>query len=595
MMCLGKRFMKKIRNFAIIAHIDAGKSTLADRFLELTGTIPKRKMREQFLDKMELEREKGITIKLQPIRMEYEGYILNMIDTPGHVDFSYEVSRSLAAVEGAILLVDGRKGIQAQTIAHLDEAKKQNLVIIPVINKIDLSGVNVPKLKKEITTLLDCSQGDILEISAKEGTNVEKLLERVVDLIPVLKGDISKSPRALIFDSYFDQYKGVIAYVRLVDGEIKKGDGIYLIQGEISGEALEIGHLKEEMIKKEKLLSGEIGYITTNLRELEKARVGDTITLSKEKNKVKSLPGYSEVKHFVYADFYTEDGNDYPKLQDALSKLALNDASLEYSLVKGKMIGQGFRCGFLGLLHLEIVKERLKREFELDLVITSPNVNLKIKCGESFVDLKDVFDYDNQGEIKEPYILLKVISPTEYIGPVMELLKNRRSKYINNEYLGEDVSILNYELPLSEVIIDFYDKLKSVSSGFASMSYEQIGYREADLVRLDVKVADDLVEPFSQIVPSERKEKEAREMAKKLQKLIPKQQFQVAIQVCEGGRIIARENIRALKKDVTAKLYGGDRTRKDKLLKKQAKGKKRLKKFGKVDIPSDVFFDVLKR
>jgi len=581
---------------------------------------------------MELEREKGITIKLQPIRMIYQPnpksqipnskqiqnindknskslgfrdsnlefanskYILNLLDTPGHVDFSYEVSRSLAAVEGVILLIDAKKGIQAQTIAHLEEAKKQNLVIIPVINKIDLPEIEIGRIVNEVKTFLDCKEEEILKISAKTGENVEEVLKNVVKLIPAPKGDGDGSPRALIFDSYFDKYKGVVAFVRLIDGEIKKGQEIYLIQGENKGEAIELGYLKEKEIQSASLKEGEIGYIVTNLRSLEKARVGDTITLLKNKDIVKALPGYAEPRHFVYAEFFVEDGDNFVRLKVALEKLALNDASLYFVPAKSySVMGKGFHCGFLGLLHLEITKERLKREFEIEPIITSPTVNLEIEKSGKFVDLVDPFQYDNQGRIKEPFVLLEIVTPATFMGRIMEALSHRRSKTVDTQFLSPELVLLKYEIPLSEVIIDFYDGLKSMSQGFASMSYNFLAYRESKLARLDIKIAGELVEPFSRIIPYDVKESEAKYMAKRLKKLLPRQNFKVAIQVLYGGRILAREDVPAFRKDVIAKLYGGDRTRKDKLLKKQAKGKKKMQKLGKVDIPPDIFLDMIKK
>lgn len=592
--------LDRIRNFAIIAHIDAGKSTLADRLLELTHTIEERKMREQFLDKMELEREKGITIKLQPIRMEYEyedeKYILNLIDTPGHVDFSYEVSRSLAAVEGAILLIDAKKGIQAQTIAHLEEAKKQNLVIIPVINKIDLPEIELEKIILEVKNFLKVEEHDILTISAKTGENIKDLLERIVIDIPSPKGNPDSLPRALIFDSFYDQYKGVIAYARIVDGSFEAREKINFVQGKIESEILDIGYLREDFVSIKMIDCGEIGYFVTNLKSLDKVRVGDTIVTAKNAEKTAPLPGYENPKHFVYADFYTEEGDGYPKLREALDKLSLNDASLGFEPIRGqKIMGRGFRLGFLGMLHLEIIKERLVREHNVDVYITPPMVSLRYEKNGELIELKDLFDYDNQAKIEEPYINLEIITPARFLGVVMESLAKRRGKQRDSQFLSEALTILKYELPLSEVIIDFYDELKSISKGFASMSYNLLGYRESELARLDALIAGDLVPPLSRIVPKEKMESEAKEMALRLKKLIPKQNFQVSIQVCFGGRVLAREDISAFRKDVIAKLYGGDRTRKDKLLKKQAKGKKRMKCFGKVDIPSDVFLKMLKK
>ncbi len=587
--------MKNIRNFCIIAHIDHGKSTLADRLLELTGTVEKREMREQVLDQMDLERERGITIKLQPVRLDYKDYILNLIDTPGHVDFAYEVSRSIAACEGALLLVDATKGVQAQTIANLYLAMEHDLEVVPIINKIDLENADVERVSNEIVKLLGCKEDEILKISAKTGEGVEQVLEKIIEKIPVSKEKDDKM-RALIFDSVFSEYQGAIAYVRIFSGEVKKGDMVRFMATGNESEVLEIGVLKPEPKKVERLGAGEVGYIVAGLKDVSECRVGDTIaSLDVEK----SLSGYKEIKPVVFASFYPENADDFPELSDSLAKLKLNDAALSYQPESSKALGRGFRCGFLGLLHLEIISERLKREFKLNLIITVPSVAYKIgmKVGEkkiiySAADLPDMSLVEN---IAEPWVRMDIISPASYVGKLMELMQYYRGEYKNTEYLDETRSILHYDVPLAEVITDFYDKLKSVSSGYASVNYDIFGYRVMDLVRLDVLVAEDNVLALSRIVPKEKVYKEGRSLVKKLKEVIPSQSFQVSLQAAVGGKIIAREDIRALRKDVTAKLYGGDVTRKRKLLEKQKKGKKKMKGMGKVKIPQEAFLEVLKK
>ena len=589
------RHMKNIRNFCIIAHIDHGKSTLADRLLELTGTVEKREMREQVLDQMDLERERGITIKLQPVRLDYKDYILNLIDTPGHVDFAYEVSRSIAACEGALLLVDATKGVQAQTIANLYLAMEHDLEVVPIINKIDLENADVERVSNEIVKLLGCKEDEILKISAKTGEGVEQVLEKIIEKIPVSKEKDDKM-RALIFDSVFSEYQGAIAYVRIFSGEVKKGDMVRFMATGNESEVLEIGVLKPEPKKVERLGAGEVGYIVAGLKDVSECRVGDTIaSLDVEK----SLSGYKEIKPVVFASFYPENADDFPELSDSLAKLKLNDAALSYQPESSKALGRGFRCGFLGLLHLEIISERLKREFKLNLIITVPSVAYKIgmKVGEkkiiySAADLPDMSLVEN---IAEPWVRMDIISPASYVGKLMELMQYYRGEYKNTEYLDETRSILHYDVPLAEVITDFYDKLKSVSSGYASVNYDIFGYRVMDLVRLDVLVAEDNVLALSRIVPKEKVYKEGRSLVKKLKEVIPSQSFQVSLQAAVGGKIIAREDIRALRKDVTAKLYGGDVTRKRKLLEKQKKGKKKMKGMGKVKIPQEAFLEVLKK
>ncbi len=589
--------MNNIRNFCIISHIDHGKSTLADRFLELTGTIPKDKMRPQYLDMMDLEREKGITIKMQPCRMEYNGFILNLIDTPGHVDFSYEVSRSLEAVEGAILLVDATKGIQAQTIANLELAKRQNLKILAAVNKIDLPIARVEEVKKEISQLLKIEENEIFSISGKEGINIKELLESAIEKISPPVGDENKALRALIFDSKYDPFRGVIAYVRIIDGEIKNNEKIYLMASKEEGEVKEIGYFKPELSPTEILRAGEIGYIATGIKEPGKVRVGDTITKLKT-TEVEPLPGYQEPKPVVFASIFPENPNDFDLLKDALSKLKLNDASLIYEPETSEALGRGFRCGFLGSLHTEIVSERLRREFGLDLVISTPQVSYKIidnKSKEYFIKTASQWPDPSQfKETLEPWVKLETMTPTAYLGRVLEILEDLEGKQIKTEYFGQDKMLLTYEVPLRRMIVGFYDKLKGQTQGFASMNYEILGYRPADLVKLEILVAGKKEEAFSKIVPQEKSFLEGKNLVKKLKEVLPPQLFSVALQAAVGGQIIARETIRARGRDVIAPLYGGDYTRKRKLLEKQKKGKKELKEKGEVHIPPKVFLEVLK-
>ncbi len=601
--------LKNIRNFCIIAHIDHGKSTLADRLIEMTHTVENRKMKAQLLDQMDLERERGITIKLQPVKMEYnyggEDYILNLIDTPGHVDFTYEVSRSLAAVEGAILLVDATQGIQAQTIANLYLAMEQDLVIIPAINKIDMPSAMVEQVEQEIMDLIGCEREEILKISAKTGQNVDKVLARVIEEIPCPIGEIDVPARALIFDSYFDSYKGVVAQVRIMDGEIKSGDEISFLGSKAESEIIELGIITPELKKKDSLKTGEIGYIATGLKEVGKCRVGDTITnlhnaLDEENiGKVKPLAGYKEVRPVVFASVYPIDGADYPALRDALDKLKLNDASLSFEPESSTALGRGFRCGFLGMLHLEIVSERLTREYDMNLVVTTPSVSYKIvkKTGEEQTILSpvDLPDPNYILEIQEPWAKLEIVLPENKIGNVMALAENSRAIYKSTSYLSKDRVILTYEAPLLNVIVDFYDNLKSISSGYASMSYEPVGFRTEDLIRLDILVAEEKVEAFARIVPREEAHTEGKKIVEKLKDVIPRQNFVIALQAAISGKIVARETIKPFRKDVTAKLYGGDVSRKNKLLDKQKKGKKKMKAIGKVEIPQEAFLSVLKK
>lgn len=599
---------QNIRNFCIISHIDAGKSTLADRLLELTKTIEKRKMRAQFLDMMDLEREKGITIKLQPVRMKYQDYTLNLIDTPGHVDFSYEVSRSLAAVEGAILLVDASQGIQAQTLANLHLAQKQSLAIIPVVNKIDLPNARVEETEKEIVQLFKDSPvrtvlGPVLKISAKQGTNIEKVFEAIIKIIPP-PTDSPKSPlRALIFDSHYDSYKGAIAYIRVVDGRIKRGDKIMMLASNTSTEVMEVGIFKPQLTKVDSLGTGEIGYLATGLKDVSQCRVGDTIgteSLGTEGQSLKALPGYQEPESMVFASFYPAETDDYDLLKDGLAKLKLNDASLQYQPESIQGLGRGFRGGFLGMLHLEIVLERLKREYGLSLVVTSPSVNYQVitKSPEErhFISSPADFPEINKiKEIEEPWLSLEIITPNQYLGQVMKLLAQTRGQYQDTQYLTPERVLIKYQAPLNEIIVDFYDQLKNTSAGYASMSYQMIGYQSADLVKLDVLVAGEKVEAFSRIVHQKKAYSQGRALVEQLKKHIPRQQFTVPLQVVVNNRIIARQTISALKKNVIAGLYGGDYTRKRKLLEKQKKGKKKMKEFGRVSIPQEVFLKILKK
>lgn len=597
-----------IRNFVIVAHVDHGKSTLADRFLELTKTVEKRKMHEQYLDTMELERERGITIKLQPVKMRYSllstDYILNLIDTPGHVDFSYEVSRSLAAVEGAILLVDVSKGIQAQTLANLHLAQQQGLKIIPVLNKIDLPNARTEQVKEELSYLLAIEPENILEVSAKNGTNVEKVLERIIKVVPPPKVFDNANLKALIFDSTFDAHKGVIAFIRVFEGSIKRGDKIIAFATKIKADVLEAGYFSPNLIASDEgMSSGEIGYIATGLKDPGQIRVGDTITnlqgLTLYKEFFRPLPGYKEPRPMVFASFFPEKSEDYDILKDALGKLKLTDASLVYEPESSIGLGRGFRLGFLGMLHVEIISERLKREFGLPLIISSPSVEYAVKMqnGEELKirSASMLPDFSGIKSIAEPIVYLEVLMPTIYMGSVMELMATVRNIYKGTDYLGKETALLKYEMPLSEVITDFYDKLKSVSSGYASMSYEPKDMQEGDLIRLDVLIAKDIVEPFSRIVPREKAYQEGRSMVTKLKEIVPPQMFEVSIQAAIGGKVIAAESIRAKRKDVTQHMYGGDITRRMKLWKKQKRGKERMKETGRVNLSQDVFLKMLKR
>ena len=589
---------EKIRNFCIIAHIDHGKSTLADRLLELTGTVQKRDMKSQLLDKMDLERERGITIKLAPVRMNYEGYELNLIDTPGHVDFSYEVSRSLEACEGAILVVDASQGIQAQTLANVYLAMAADLTIIPVLNKIDLPAADVERVSAEVISLLGCNKEDILHISAKTGQGVDAVLQRVISDVPAPTGVDDEQTRALIFDSYYDDYRGVILYVRVVDGQIPKGAEIQMMATNARGLALEVGSLSPEMKPAKDLQAGEIGYIVTNLRSTREAKVGDTVTLAKMPAQ-ESLPGYRDVKPFVYAGFFPDSNENYQLLKDAIEKLSLSDSALQFTPENSPVLGFGVRIGFLGLLHMDIVRERLEREYDLELVITNPSTDYQITLttGEE-VDIKSASDLPDPAkilEIREPWIKGEVVVPKEFVGGVIQLISSKRGIQKNLSYVDAQLALVSFEAPLANLLTDFYDQLKSVTSGYGSFNYELDDYRAEDLVKLDFYVAGEMVEALSIMVHRSESQRLGRETVEKLKEVIPRQNFQVALQAGIGGKFIAREDISAYRKDVTGYLYGGDVSRKKKLLAKQAKGKKRMKRFGKVDIPAEAFTVMLKR
>lgn len=597
--------MKNIRNFCIIAHIDHGKSTLADRMLELTKTVDKRKMKEQILDGMDLERERGITIKLQPVTMNFKGHQLNLIDTPGHVDFSYEVSRSLAAVETAVLLVDATQGIQAQTLANLYLALEQDLNIIPVVNKIDLPAANLEKAKAEIVKLLGCKPEEIIFASGKTGAGVEDILQAVIERgnPPTLSSIKEKETRALIFDSKYDDYKGVVAYIRVFDGEIKKGDKIKLLATKAVSEALEVGIFTPSYKAQNSLKAGEIGYLITGFKQVGECRVGDTVTSNQMD--AEPLAGYKEVKPMVFAGIFPREGSDLQDLREAMDKLKLNDAALVYESERSDALGFGFRCGFLGLLHLEIFQERLRREYNLDLIVTVPSVAYRVKKndGEEIVirTPQKLPDPNYIDSIYEPWVKLDIITPQEFIGNIMSLAQEKRGIYKNTEYIAtnnEDTrAILHYEMPLSSILTDFYDKIKSVSSGYASINYEYLDYRLADVVKMDILVAEEIVESLSSIVYRDDAFKQGKKIVKILKDTLPKQMFVLKLQAALGAKVIASERLSAMRKDVTAKLYGGDVTRKRKLLEKQKKGKKKMLAAGKgsVAIPPDTFVKILKK
>ena len=594
--------VSRIRNFSIIAHIDHGKSTLADRMLQLTGTVAQREMKEQFLDSMDLERERGITIKLQAARMNYtasdgQEYVLNLIDTPGHVDFSYEVSRSLAACEGALLVVDASQGVEAQTLANVYLALENNLEIIPVLNKIDLPGAEPERVAQEIEDVvgLDCS--GVIKASAKAGIGVDEILESIVHLVPPPEDTVDQPLRALIFDSYYDPYRGVIVYFRVMDGRVKQGDRIRLMASGKEYEIDELGVLSPNQIRVDELHAGEVGYLAAAIKTVEDARVGDTITLAQAPAK-EPLPGYTEAKPMVFCGLFPTNSDQYEDLRDALEKLKLNDAALSYEPETSSAMGFGFRCGFLGLLHMEIVQERLEREYNLDLITTAPSVVYRVTTTDG-----QVLEIDNPSQlpppqkrekIEEPYIQVEMITPETYVGSLMELCQNRRGVFKDMKFFTQSRTTLIYELPLAEVVTDFFDQLKSRSRGYASMEYQLIDYRENPLVRLDILVNGDGVDSLAMIVHRDKAYYVGRALVEKLKELIPRHQFKIPLQAAIGTKVIASEHIPALRKDVLSKCYGGDISRKKKLLQKQAKGKKRMKAIGTVDVPQEAFMAVLR-
>lgn len=587
----------KIRNFCIIAHIDHGKSTLADRMLELTGTVTKREMQAQLLDSMDLEREKGITIKLQPVQMSWREHQLNLIDTPGHVDFSYEVSRSLAACEGAVLVVDASQGIQAQTLANVYLAIEAGLEIIPVLNKIDLPAADPERVAAEVSSLLGCKPEDILKVSAKEGNGVEQLLDKIVEIVPAPKGENEQPLRGLIFDSIYDEYRGVILFLRIVDGELKKGDSIKLMASRQDGVAVETGFFKPKQIASPHIETGQIGYVVTNLKSISEARVGDTVTLVKQPA-VEPLDGYQQIKPFVFAGFFTSSAEQYPELKDALEKLKLNDAALIYAPESSQILGFGYRVGFLGLLHMEIIKERLEREYGLDMVVTSPSTDYIVKTtdGKEFTarSAAELPDTSRIESISEPWIKGEIVVPGDYVGAVIQLINKIRGLQKHMNYIDESLALIGFEAPLANVLTNFYDSLKSITSGYGSFNYDLDDYRIENLVRLDILVGGQMVDSLSMIVHRDEAYGRGKAVVDKLKDVVPRQLFEVSLQAAIGGKIIARENIRAMGKNVTAKLYGGDVTRKNKLLQKQKAGKKRMKKIGKVDIPAEAFMVLVK-
>jgi GTP-binding protein LepA len=593
--------VRDIRNFSIIAHIDHGKSTLADRILEVTHTVDPSKMREQVLDSMDLERERGITIKAQAVRVLYTArdgrtYKLHLIDTPGHVDFAYEVSRSLAAAEGALLVVDAAQGVEAQTLANTYLAIDAGLELLPALNKIDLPSAEPERVAHEIGELLGDEPEQILRISAKTGQGVEEVLEAIVERVPPPQGDPAAPPRALIFDSVFDQYRGVVAYVRVVDGHFRRGDVIRAMQAGTRAEIDEIGFFSPDMVKADRLEAGEVGYIITGVKNVAKLRVGDTLT-SDSRAAANPLPGYKEARPVVFCGLYPIDTDRYADLRDALDKLVLNDASLSYEPETSQALGFGFRCGFLGLLHMDIVRERLEREYGLELLTTTPNVEYRVHLRDGAAievhSPNEMPDPAGIEQIEEPYIRATIITPPEFVGQIMELCQDRRGTHVDMHYLSEQRLQLRYDLPLAEIVLDFYDQLKSRSRGYASLDYELVGYRASDLVKLDILLSGDQVDALSLVVHRDKAYQAGRVLVERLQKKIPRQLYEVAIQAAVGSRIIARETVKPVRKDVIAKCYGGDISRKRKLLEKQKEGKKRMKQVGRVEVPQEAFLAVL--
>ena len=590
---------QNIRNFSIIAHIDHGKSTLADRILEITHAITDREKQDQLLDNMDIERERGITIKLNAVHLNYEykglEYELNLIDTPGHVDFSYEVSRSLAACEGAILVVDAAQGIEAQTLANLYLALENNLTIIPVINKIDLPNADIPKVKQELIDNLGFKEEEIICTSAKNGIGIKELVEAVIERIEPPKG-LEKDPlQALIFDSYFDKYLGIVTFIRVVNGSVKVGDKIKMKATGAIYEVTELGTHTPKIKQEKELKTGEVGYLCASIKSLEDVKVGDTIVLKDQD--AESLPGYKPMKPMVFCGLYPIESSKFPDLREALEKLKLNDASLEFTPETSKALGFGFRCGFLGLLHMEIIEERIEREFNIELIATSPSVIYDVELTDHTNMLIDspvkMPDKVKIADIKEPYILTNIFVPSEYIGPIMELCQDKRGTYVNMEYLDQTRVNIHYEIPLSEIVYDFFDKLKSYTKGYASFDYEMVGYKSSNLVKMDILLNGEVVDALSVIVHKDFAYKRGKAIVENLKKLIPRQQFEVPIQATIGAKVIARETIKAVRKNVLAKCYGGDVTRKRKLLEKQKEGKKRMKMVGSVEIPQEAFLSVL--
>jgi GTP-binding protein LepA len=588
--------LSHIRNFCIVAHIDHGKSTLADRLLELTHAVADRDMRAQYLDRMDLERERGITIKAQAVRLAYDGYELNLIDTPGHVDFTYEVSRSLAACEGAVLLVDAAQGLEAQTLANFHLARDAGLTIVPALNKIDLPAAEPDLRAKELGDLLDRDPDDILRVSAKTGDGVELLLRKVIERVPAPAGDAGGPLRALIFDSMFDPYRGVITYVRVQDGELATRARIRMMATGIESEAEEPGVMAPEAMPVDRLGPGEVGYLVTGLKDVHQAKVGDTITLAGKGAATEPLPGYREPKPMVWSGLFPNEGGDYSELRDALDRLKLSDSALSYEPETSQALGFGFRVGFLGLLHMDIVKERLEREFDLELIATAPNVEFHVIRGEEPIVVHNPAEMPATGtydRIEEPVVYATVITPKEHLGAVLELCQSRRGELVETSFLTPDRAEVHYVLPLAEIVFDFFDQLKSKTRGYASLDYEPWGYQESNLVRVDVLLHGEPVDAFSTIVHRDKAYAYGRQMTERLRELIPRQLFDVAIQAAIGAKVIARETVKAKRKDVLAKCYGGDITRKRKLLETQKKGKERLRKVGRVDVPQDAFIAAL--
>lgn len=591
---------QNIRNFAIIAHIDHGKSTLADRILEVTGAITDREKQSQLLDSMDLEKERGITIKLNAVQLNYnyknEDYVLHLIDTPGHVDFTYEVSRSLAACDGAILVVDAAQGIEAQTLANLYLALESDLTIIPVINKIDLPNAEPEKVKQELIDAFGFSEDEIVLTSAKNGIGIQELVETVIEKVPAPKGDSKEKLQALIFDSYFDPYRGVISLIKIVNGELNVGDKIKMMETGATYDVLELGVNNPFEVKKKKLKTGEVGYLSASIKSIEDIEVGDTITLSSDPAK-ESLPGYKPMKPMVFCGLYPISSSQYPELREALEKLKLNDASLHFEPETSKALGFGFRCGFLGLLHMEIIEERIEREFKIDLIATSPSVIYDVKLNNGKNVLVDspvkMPDRGEIAEVKEPYIRTNIFVPSDYIGSVMELCQNKRGNYVSMEYVDQTRVNIHYEIPLSEIVYDFFDRLKSSTRGYASFDYELIGYKSSDLVKMDILLNGEIVDALSVIVHRDFAYDRGKAIVENLRKLIPRQQFEVPVQASIGAKIIARADIKAMRKNVLAKCYGGDVSRKRKLLEKQKEGKKRMKMVGSVEVPQEAFLAVL--